>query len=504
MNPNEKTAIIIGAGPAGLTAAYELVKRTSFKPIIFEATPDIGGISKTVNYKGNRIDIGGHRFFSKSDRVMKWWQEIMPIQTASADETGNDLVMLIRNRLSRIFYLRNFFDYPISLNVNTFKNLGIKRTVKIGFSYIKASLAPIKKEVSLEDFLINRFGNELYKTFFRDYTEKVWGIECNKIPAEWGAQRIKGVSISKAVIHALKKSFSKNTSISQKNLETSLIEQFLYPKLGPGQLWEKVANLIESKGGKIKLNHNVVGIKHENNKIISVKVMDSTTGKTSEHKADIFLSSMPLKDLINSMENKVPDNVVKTATALPYRDFITVGLLLKKLIVKDSKSGNMLISDNWIYIQEADVKLGRIQIFNNWSPFMVKDKENVWIGLEYFCNQGDDLWSKSDDEMSDFATKELVKIGFINPSDLIDKVVIRMPKTYPAYFGAYNNLHVVKDFLNTLDNFYPVGRNGMHRYNNQDHSMLTAMLTVDHLCGEFVSKKEIWEVNTEQEYHEKK
>ncbi|MCK4654140.1 MAG: NAD(P)/FAD-dependent oxidoreductase, partial [Candidatus Cloacimonetes bacterium] len=492
-----KTAIIIGAGPAGLTAAYELLIKTDIKPIIFEATNDIGGISKTVNYKGNRIDLGGHRFFSKSERVMKWWQKILPLQGApskddlmldrkiplskeknSPDPQKQDNVMLIRSRLSRIFFLRKFFDYPISINLQTFKNLGFLRIIKIGMSYIKARLFRIKNEKNLEDFFINRFGKELYLTFFKDYTEKVWGVPCNKIKPEWGAQRIKGLSISKAIIHALKNIFSKDASIDQKKTETSLIEQFMYPKYGPGQLWEKVAGLIEKKGGEVNLNQRVVGIETNNDKIISVTIHNEKNDKELKVEGDYFFSTMSVKDLIKSMGDQVPKEVRKISAGLIYRDFVTVGLLLEKMKIENEtkhKTVNKIIPDNWIYIQERDVKVGRLQIFNNWSPYLVKDENKVWIGLEYFCSEGDELWEMTDENFSSFAIEEFCKIEMIKKEDVLDSVVIRMPKTYPAYFGSYDRFDVIREYTDKFENLFLIGRNGMHRYNNQDHSMLTAI-----------------------------
>ncbi|MCF7815160.1 MAG: NAD(P)/FAD-dependent oxidoreductase [Candidatus Cloacimonetes bacterium] len=497
----QEIAIIIGAGPAGLTAALELIRNTDVKPIILEATNSIGGISKTVNFKGNRIDIGGHRFFSKSDVVMNWWQQILPI----AENEKQEEVLLKRNRLSRILFLRKFFNYPISLNIDTIKNLGFKRLFKITFDYLYIRIFPIKKEKNLEDFFINRFGNELYKTFFRDYTEKVWGISCDKIKPEWGAQRIKGLSITSAIKHSLKKMFSKDKSISQKKTETSLIEQFLYPKYGPGQLWEKVAEMITEKGGKIHLNEKVVNI--ENGKEVIEGVLAEKAGVLKEYKCDYLISTMPVKDLIYGMINHIPHEVREIAEKLVYRDFITVGLLLKKMKVKNKtrfKTRNDLIPDNWIYIQEPDVKLGRLQIFNNWSPYMVKDPDTVWVGLEYFCNEGDDLWSKTDEEFAEFAVQEFIKIGMIDEDDVIDKTVIRMPKTYPAYFGSYDQFDVIRNFTDAIPNLFLIGRNGMHRYNNQDHSMLTAMEAVKNIKEEITKKDNIWNVNAEQEYHEEK
>lgn len=520
----QKTAIIIGAGPAGLTAAYELLDKTDIKPIVYETTADIGGICKTVNYKGNRIDIGGHRFFSKSDRVMQWWQNILPLQgSPSKDDIilGRDImlsekvdapdpeevdrVMLVRNRLSRIFFLRRFFDYPISLNFNIFFNLGLIRVIKIGLSYIKICLFPIKNERSLEDFFINRFGKELYLTFFRDYTEKVWGVPCSKIKPEWGAQRVKGLSITKAILHAVRNIFLKKSSLAQKNTETSLIGKFMYPKFGPGQIWEEVARIIKKKGGEIYLQHEVMGFRYQNNKILEVRIKDKISGDRIVKKGDYFFSSMPVKELIESFEEHVPKEVKIIAQGLRYRDFITVGLLLKKLKIKNEtkiKTINNIVPDNWIYIQERDVKLGRIQIFNNWSPYMARDQNTIWLGSEYFCNQGDELWSKSDEEFIRFAIDELAKIDIIEKKDVLDSTIIRIPKTYPAYFGTYERFDIIRNFTDKFGNLFLIGRNGMHRYNNQDHSMLTAMTAVDNIIKNTKSKDNIWNINIEKEHHE--
>jgi protoporphyrinogen oxidase len=523
---NQKIAIIIGAGPAGLTAAYELLDKTAIKPIIFEMSSDIGGISKTDNYKGNRIDIGGHRFFSKSDRVMDWWQNILPLQgkpsiddiilnrnkSLSKMEDAPDpeksyLVMLVRNRLSRIFFLRSFFDYPISLKWNTFKNIGLGRIIRIGLSYIKTRLFPIRYEKSLEEFLVNRFGNELYLIFFKDYTEKVWGVPCSRIKPEWGTQRIKRLSISKAIIHAVKKSLFRDTSIDQKKTETSLIEQFLYPKLGPGQLWEEVARQIKVKGGEIHIESNVATVYISEGKVTGVGVKNNLTNTIINHKCDFAFSTMPIKELVQSMIPDAPDIVQKVAKGLMYRDTITVGVLLEKMkIINKTKIPTIsnIVPDNWIYIQERDVKLGRLQIYNNWSPYMVKDPNTVWIGLEYFCSEGDDLWNKSNDEFAEFAIDELAQIDIIEKDDVLDSTIIRTPKAYPAYFGTYDSFHVIRDFTDKIENLFLIGRNGMHKYNNADHSMLTAMCAVENIIKGNRSKDNIWQVNTEEEYHEEK
>lgn len=510
-----KKAVIIGAGPAGLTAALEFLENTDIKPIIYEMTADIGGIAKTVNYKGNRIDIGSHRFFSKSDKIIKWWKAIYPMQTAfsqdglspDADPEKTDNVFLLRKRLSRIFYLRKFFDYPVSLSVNTLSNLGLRRIIRIGASYIWIRLFPVKKEKSLEDFFINRFGRELYLTFFKDYTEKVWGVPCTSIPVDWGAQRIKGLSVGRAFLHAIKRVFSKGNPMDPKGTETSLIEQFLYPKFGPGQLWEEVAKIIRNKGGEIHLNQKVIGLGLEKDVVCHVRIKDQKTGQERNELADYFLSTMPIKDLMVALETDVPPKVKKIAEGLKYRDFITVGMLLNKLKVKNNtkiKTPSHSIPDHWIYVQETDVLMGRVQMFNNWSPYMVKDPNKIWMGLEYFCSEGDSLWNMSDEKIKDLAQGELERMGFINVSDVLDGVVLRMPKAYPAYFGTYEHFHEIKDYISGIENLFLIGRNGMHRYNNMDHSMMTAIVAVGNIRTGIVSKDNIWSVNTERQYHEEK
>lgn len=518
---NKKTAIIIGAGPAGLTAAYELLKRTDIKPVILEMSGDIGGISKTVRYKGNRMDIGGHRFFSKSDRVMNWWLNILSIEETqgpvkisyqnktrefspdTATSSNKDLVMLVRERLSRIYYERKLFNYPLTLTLDTISKLGIFRLCRIISSYIYARLFFTKKEKSLEDFFIKRFGKVLYKTFFKDYTEKVWGKGCNEIDAEWGHQRIKKLSVTTTILHALQKLFRKKRSadLAQKDTETSLIERFLYPKYGPGQLWEEVARRIREMGGEIHMNQEVCKITIEDNVVKSIVSLNEHTMAVSQYEGDYFFSTMPVKELVAAIDGEVPANVKAIAAGLEYRDFITVGLLVDKLALENKQER---IKDNWIYIQERDVKIGRLQIFNNWSPFMVQDPGKVWLGLEYFCNEGDELWEMKNQDFITFSIDELQKIGIILREDVRDSTIVRMKKTYPAYFGTYNRFGEVKEFMNTIDNLFLVGRNGMHKYNNADHSMLTAMTAVDNIIAGRSRKDNIWEINTEQEYHETK
>ena len=539
----KKVAVIAGAGPAGLTAALELLRTTDVKPVIFEAEDVIGGISRTARYKGNRMDIGGHRFFSKSDTVMDWWQGILPLQgVASKDDIAigrkvplteggpdpekTDYVMLCRSRLSRILFLRKLFNYPISLNGDTIRNLGLWRMMKIGLSYIKVQLMPARKENSLEDFMINRFGVELYRTFFRDYTEKVWGVPCSKISPDWGGQRIKGLSITKTVVHAVKQIFAgkKNASsanagggsgadIRQKDTETSLIGQFLYPKFGPGQLWETVAEKVQEMGGKIVMNARVVGVnRDETGKCVESVVVDY--GRYTETvPCDYFLSTMPVKELVAAMDNEknpVPSEVRRVSDGLVYRDFITVGLLLDKLEIKNpAKPGTpesklKFVADNWIYVQESDVKLGRIQIFNNWSPYLVADPEKVWIGLEYFATEDDDMWNMLNADFIKFAIAELDKIDVARPESVRDSVVFHIKKAYPAYFGTYGEFDKVREYVDPIDNLFLMGRNGMHKYNNMDHSMLAAMEVVKCIREGCSDKTALWSVNSEEEYHEGK
>ena len=517
-----KTALLIGAGPAGLTAALEFLRRSDVHPIVLEASREIGGLSRTVRHNGNRIDIGGHRFFSKSDRVMNWWMDLMPPE-ASADtqhalqhqskqrilKTGSqglspettDLVMLVRPRRSRIYFLRKFFDYPIKLTTDTLRKLGLVRTMKIGVSYLLARVFPRKVEKSLEDFLINRFGRQLYLTFFKSYTEKVWGVPCEAISAEWGAQRIKGLSLTTAVLHFFRNAFASRTdeAIQQKGTETSLIEKFLYPKYGPGQLWEHAADQIRRKGGEILLGWRATRLFVEGNVITAVEAV-SDSGEKRCFAADYVFSTMPVRELIDAMDTPIPSEVREVSDGLQYRDFITVGLLVDRLSVCEADGGPL--KDNWIYIQEPDVLVGRLQIFNNWSPYMVADPSKTWIGLEYFCYQTDALWKMPDEDLKKFAIAEVEKIGILRACDVTDAHVVRVPKTYPAYFGTYDRFHVIREFLDHFHNLYLVGRNGMHKYNNQDHSMLTAMTAVDNIIAGIREKDNVWSINTEMEYHE--
>jgi protoporphyrinogen oxidase len=406
----------------------------------------------------------------------------------------------VRPRKSRIFYLRKLFDYPLKLNPATLRNLGAVRTARAGLSYLASTLRPIRPEKTLEDFLINRFGRHLYRTFFKSYTEKVWGVPCDRISAEWGAQRIKGLSLRKALAHHLRKLFGpRSGGIGQKDTETSLIEKFLYPKFGPGQLWEEVAERVCAGGGQILTGWTVCGIHTAGNRVTGVMARNEA-GEQRFFPGRYVFSTMPVKELVEAFESPVPGEVSEVSNGLLYRDFITVGLLLKRLRI--GEAGERLLKDNWIYVQEPDVLVGRMQIFNNWSPYMVQDPEKVWIGLEYFCNDTDELWHKPDQAMIALALGEIEKMGIASRADYLDATVIRMEKTYPAYFGTYGRFGIVRDFLDRYHNLFLVGRNGMHKYNNQDHSMLTAMTAVDNIVAGSLDKSNIWAVNTEMDYHE--
>ena len=517
-----KKVIIIGAGPAGLTAGYELLKdnNNEYEVVILEESQDIGGISKTVKYNGNRMDIGGHRFFSKDKSVMDFWENIMPIQGEKSfdDEIleiekplkkggpnpeKEDDVMLIRNRVSRIYYLKKFFDYPISLKLQTFTNMGLIRTIKSGFSYLKSVFVK-KEEDSLENFYINRFGKVLYGMFFEKYTEKLWGRHPREISADWGAQRVKGLSITAVIKDAFSKIFGRR---DKKKVETSLIDSFWYPKYGPGQFWETLAKKIEEKGGKIHKGYSVKNICIENNKITSVECL--VNGKVEKIDGDIFISSMPVKDLVEGIKGEnVPEDMKDIALGLPYIDFQTVGVLVKKIKLENKtkiKTLGNIVPDCWVYVQEPEVKMLRFQVFNNWSPYLVKNaKETVWIGLEYTCQENDEYWNMNDEEFKSFAINELASMNIIDKEDVLDSHREKVKKAYPAYFDTYKHIDKLIEYLNNFDNLFCIGRNGQHRYNNMDHSMVTAMEAVNNIKNNIKTKDNIWNVNTEKEYHEVK
>ena len=526
---------VIGAGPAGLAFSDKLIElRKDVAIDIYEKSNYIGGISKTINYKGNRIDIGGHRFFSKSDEVMKWWTNKFPIDISSINDSDlisyqnssrniegfrtlkekekNDTrIMLVRKRKSRILYSGKLYDYPLKLNLKTIKNIGYIKLINVGLSYLRSKLNN-REARNLEEFIISRFGYKLYSMFFESYTEKVWGRHPKDISPEWGAQRIKGLSIRKVILDICQKILSKlidnqSNDISQKYTETSLIERFLYPKYGPGQMWEEVANDLKEKNVKIYMNTPIKGIEFSSDNTKAERILfNDENGNIIKHNYDYIISTMPIKELIASAKSEskeyiFPPDILKIAASLPYRDFITIGLLIKSI----SGPQQELLDDTWIYVQEPNVKVGRIQIFNNWSPYLVADKNNYWIGLEYFCNENDELWNKTDEELIELAKKEILKLKLTNSDSFIDSTVLREPKTYPAYFDSYKNIDSLINCVNKISNLFLIGRNGMHKYNNQDHSMLTGFRAAELIAKnkfDAKSKEALWLINAEQEYHE--
>lgn len=515
----KKKAIIIGGGPAGLTAAYELLtKSEEYEVTVFEESGVFGGISRTTAYKGNRMDLGGHRFFSKSSEVNEWWEKMLPMQGSPSkddimlgrsvplkeggpDPEKCDEVMLTRRRVSRIYFDGKFYDYPISMKPQTFRNLGFANTIKCGFSYLAALIHKLPED-NLENFYINSFGRKLYSMFFEYYTENLWGRHPSEIDASWGAQRTKGLSVAGII----KDVFGKAFNIKNREVNTSLIEEFKYPKLGPGELWDVVAGRIVELGGKIIKNAKVINLLKDGNSVVSVCY--EKDGESFTESGDVFISSMPLKDLVAGM-NDVPEKESLIASGLPYRDYMTLGVLVKKLALKNLTSLSTvsdIVPDCWVYVQDRNVKLGRFQIYNNWSPYLVKDLENtVWIGLEYFCNEGDSLWSMSEKEFASLGIEEMLKINLIgSEDDVLDFHMERMKKAYPAYFDTYSEIDTLINWLNTIDNLYCVGRNGQHRYNNLDHSMITSFEAVKCILEGSSDRSSIWNVNTEKDYHEEK
>lgn len=515
-----KRALIIGAGPAGLTAAYELLRQSNeIEVYLFEESDCFGGISKTVNYKGNRMDMGGHRFFSKVPEVNAWWDAMLPMQGAVSyddrllgreiplteggpDPEKENEVMLTRRRVSRIFFDDKFYDYPISLKPETFKNMGLVTTIKVGVSYL-ASLLRKLPENNLENLYVNRFGRRLYAMFFEYYTENLWGRHPSEIDASWGKQRVKGLSIG-AILRDV---FGKLFHQKNRKVETSLIEQFKYPKLGPGQLWEVTAEKIQQMGGTIYKNAKVTKLhKAQSGNLTGITYEKDGMEYTME--GDYVISSMPVKDLVAGM-NDVPQEPAEIAAGLPYRDYMTLGVLVPKLkLVNRTKMktvGN-IVPDCWVYVQDRRVKMGRFQIYNNWSPYMVEDLEHtVWVGLEYFVNEGDKYWNMTEEEFARLGIREMIKIGLIDSeTDVIDTHMEKVKKAYPAYFDTYDRMDELIAYLNTIENLYCVGRNGQHRYNNIDHSMCTSFEAVKNILSGEKDKSNIWNVNTEEEYHESK
>jgi protoporphyrinogen oxidase len=541
----KRIAVIAGAGPAGLTAAWELLARTDVRPVVIEPTTALGGIAQTYVHHGNRIDIGGHRFFTRSERVMKWWLSILPPQGAptpddadlehdadlatevvirhlapeaaegpgerlreerrrAPDPEREDRVMLKRRRLSRIYFRQHFFPYPIGITLAVAWRLGLLNTLLITLSYLRAKLLPRRDETFLDAFFINRFGKRLYETFFRGYTEKVWGVKCSEIRADWGAQRVKGLSLKRALAHAVHDLLSSNFRKEQESRETSLITRFWYPKYGPGQMWETVAEEVRAAGGDLVHGKRVVGVAMADGRVACVRVRDEGTGAIETLPCDFFISTMPLRELVAMVEPAAPADVRAVAEGLHYRDFLTVGLLLDRLhVLERGKPPQSRVRDNWIYVQDAGVNVGRIQIFNNWSPYLAADPEHtVWIGLEYFLGEQDVLWKMADADLIRLAKQEVERIGFALGSDVRDACVLRMPKAYPAYFGSYERIATIRAWITGVPNLFCVGRNGMHRYNNQDHSMLTAMMAVDNIVAGREDDSALWDVNLEMVYGE--
>lgn len=480
--PDKKSVAVIGAGPAGLTAAYELQRRSdAYRPVVFEAGKIVGGISRTESHKGYRFDIGGHRFFTKVDEVEQMWHEVL----------GDDFITV--PRLSRIYYRGKFFDYPLKV-FNALKNIGIYETFRIIISFAKWRVRPYRNEKTFEQWTINRFGGRLYMHFFRSYTEKVWGIDPKLISADWAAQRIKGLSLTKAVWNALTGS----------NDTASLIEKFQYPRLGPGMMWERCTKKIVENGGEVRMNTKVVQVNRDGNRITSVDLKtwdanaDPTTdgapdsvSKSERFEADEFINTMAMRDLIQCIQPPPPQEVIEAANRLKYRDFMIVTLVLN---VKDP------FPDNWIYIHSPEIRCGRIQNFRAWSPEMLPDQTTASIGMEYFCHAGDDLWVMDEDALTELASRELEELNLAPANSVIGSAIIRQPKAYPVYDDQYQDaLAVIRGWMETLENFQTVGRNGLHRYNNQDHSMLSAMLAARNILGE---DHNVWGVNVERSYHE--
>lgn len=465
--------MIVGAGPAGLSAGYDLAAHYNVN--ILEQDPKyVGGISRTVEYHGYRFDIGGHRFFSKNAEVANFWDHIL----------GEDL--LVRRRLSRIYYESKFYDYPLK-PANTFRNLGLLNTTLCIADYLKAQALPKRQVTTFEDWVINHFGERLYQMFFKAYTEKVWGVSCDEISADWAAQRINGLNLWTAIKNAFRAqgNSGKNTVIK------TLVDEFRYPKLGPGMLWEAVVKDLTAMGGKVWMGHKVVRLQHEHGRVTVVESLNLQK-KFSTFASDYVISSMSLRSLVRGLRPRLPDAVIAAAEALQYRDFLTVALIV------DHPD---LFPDNWIYVHDPRVKVGRIQNFKNWSPYMVPNPETTCLGLEYFCFEGDSLWNASDADLIQLATREISQTGLLKSARVIDGKVVRVPKAYPVYDDQYKKhvAIVVEELRHVAANVQIVGRNGMHRYNNQDHAMMTGFLAARNILGDHYN---LWAVNGDAEYLE--
>jgi protoporphyrinogen oxidase len=457
--------VIVGAGPAGLTAAYELVTE-GLRPVVLEKADKVGGIARTETHSGYRFDIGGHRFFTKVEEVQRLWEDML----------GDDFLKV--SRLSHIYFQDRFLNYPIDVS-NVLSNLGIVESLLILLSYFRAQLWPYPEEETFEQWVSNRLGHRLFETFFRSYTEKVWGIPCHEIQADWAAQRIRGLSLTSAVSNALSGATEANT----------LIQEFRYPVLGPGMMWQRFCEAVESHGGEIHLNTKVVRVNIEGHRVKNVVAQRGA--ETVEISGKHFVSSMPLTELVAQLDPPPPADVGRTARKLRYRAFAIVGLVVDQAEV---------LPDNWLYVHSGEVKVARIQNFKNWSGAMVPDNSKTSLGMEYFCDEGDEIWTMSDADLVEMATRELVCLGLADSANVEDGVVFRQPKAYPVYDSDYSqHLDAIRSFLATLDNLQTIGRNGLHRYNNQDHSMLTGILAARNILGEH---HDLWNVNTDRSYYE--
>lgn len=462
--------VIIGAGPAGLTAAYELSKNGIQSRVLERDKKDVGGIARTVNYKGYRYDIGGHRFFTKIPEVNAVWHEILKTE------------FITRPRLSRIYYRNKFFSYPLK-PFEALSRLGIVDTSHVMLSYIKAKMFPSKEEVNFEQWVSNRFGHKLYSMFFKTYTEKVWGMPCSELGADWAAQRIKNLSLASAIKNAFLPNLNKGKI-------TTLIDEFEYPRLGPGQMWERCRDIITERGSLVTMGQELATIHHKNGQVTAVTLRDGE-GNSETLDANAVISSTDLPAMVRSLDPPPPKEVLDAADRLKFRDFLTVSIVIDQA---------ELFPDNWIYVHSPDVRLGRIQNFKNWSPDMVPDSSKTCLGLEYFVFEGDDLWSMEDGRLIELGGREIGELGLANTRDVSDGSVVRMPKAYPVYDGGFQEaVDIIRDYLKTLPGLQQIGRNGQHRYNNQDHSMLTALLAARNVMGE---QNDIWDVNVDQEYHE--
>lgn len=488
MNKNKKTVVIIGAGPAGLACAYELIKNSEIQPIIIEKLPCVGGLSRTVYKNGSGVDIGGHRLHTSDEYIKSIWFQFLKKQNApaiddlfcqrelnfskdGANPNEVDDVMMIRRRFSSIIYNSKFFPYPLKFELSTFLNLGLITSFKAGLSYIKSMIFK-RKEVTLEDFMVNRFGYVLYSIFFKDYTKKVWGLDASELSCEWGHQRIRKLSLFKTILNSI---VSKFKFIKFKK-ETSLIDEFYYPKYGCSQLWDLMAKYIIDNGGQIYYNCEFAGFNYQNNRILSVKCKENN-GLIKDINANYIVSTIPINELITGID--APLNIKQEALNLPYRDYILVSFYTNKFNLKnktDYKTINDITPDCWIYLQERDAIAARIQIMNNWSPYLVNDfRNNYLISLEYFANENDDFWQKTDDEIIEIAKMEAQKYDLFKQENVIESFIVREKKAYPTYFGSYKNINEIKKYISKYDNLYLAGRNGQHQYNNMDEAMISGI-----------------------------